>query len=185
VKVAFIADGVDVNNPDFIRKDGSHVLIDYQDFSSDGVNAPTAGAEAFGDASSIAAQGNQTYDLSGYVNPSHPLPAGCNIRIIGMAPGASLVGLKAFSTGFTTTSGLVQAIDSGRSRRGGGRFPSSGGIQQGAKVDPDGVGRHGLHCLASRAHPRWRFNRQLAAFSIMTTRVIEASGAVESEFTRE
>jgi len=111
VKVAFIADGVDVNNPDFIRKDGSHVFIDYQDFSGDGVNAPTAGAEAFGDASSIAAQGNQTYDLSGYVNPSHPLPAGCNIRIVGMAPGASLVGLKAFSTGFTTTSGLVQAID--------------------------------------------------------------------------
>lgn len=111
VKVAFIADGVDVNNPDFIRKDGTHVFIDYRDFSGDGSDAPTAGAEAFGDASSIAAQGNQTYDLSGYVNPAHPLPPGCNIHIVGMAPGASLVGLKAFSTGFTTTSGLVQAID--------------------------------------------------------------------------
>ncbi len=51
VKVAFIADGIDINNPDFIRADGTHVFVDYQDFSGDGPNAPSDAAEAFGDAS--------------------------------------------------------------------------------------------------------------------------------------
>jgi hypothetical protein len=112
VKVAFIADGLDPNNPDFVRADGSHVIIDYQDFSGEGIDAPTDGGEAFGDASSIAAQGRATYDLSQFVNPAHPLPPGCNIRILGMAPGASLVALKAFAgNGSTTTSNLVQAIE--------------------------------------------------------------------------
>ena len=40
VKVAFFADGVDTNNPDFIRQDGSHVFIDYRDFTGGGPNAP-------------------------------------------------------------------------------------------------------------------------------------------------
>lgn len=110
--VAFLADGLDVNNPDFIRADGSHVFVDYQDFSGDGANAPTYGAEAFGDASSIAAQGRQVYDLSTYVNPAHPLPAGCTIRIQGMAPDASLVGLKIFpSGGFAFSSAILAALD--------------------------------------------------------------------------
>ena len=96
VKVAFFADGVDINNPDFIRPDGSHVFIDYRDFTGDGPNAPTGGAEAFGDASSIAAQGRQVYDLSNFVNPAHPLPPGCTITVRGVAPGASLIGMKVF-----------------------------------------------------------------------------------------
>ena len=66
VKVAFFADGLNINNPDFIRPDGSHVFIDYRDFSGDGLNAPTGAAEAFGDASSIAAQGRETYDISSF-----------------------------------------------------------------------------------------------------------------------
>ncbi|HVC74243.1 MAG TPA: hypothetical protein VNC85_10765 [Mycobacteriales bacterium] len=69
VRVAFLADGVDPNNADFIRPDGSHVFIDYQDFSGEGPFAPTGGGEAFGDASAIAAQGRATYDLANYVNP--------------------------------------------------------------------------------------------------------------------
>ncbi|HEY0238479.1 MAG TPA: S8 family serine peptidase [Friedmanniella sp.] len=113
VKVGFIADGTDIDQPDLIRADGSHVVTDYQDFSGDGTTSSTSGAEAMGDVSSIAAQGRASYDLAAYVNPSHPLPAGCNIRIEGMAPGASVVALKVFSNNLLTapTSTIVQAID--------------------------------------------------------------------------
>jgi hypothetical protein len=90
VKIGILADGIDPNNPDLIRADGQHVIFDYQDFSGFGTNAPTDGREAFLDAGTIASQANQTYDLSGFVNPAHPLPPGCNIKIAGIAPGASL-----------------------------------------------------------------------------------------------
>src|SRR5262249_11617743 len=112
VKVAFIADGLDVNNPDFIRADGQHVFVDYQDFSGDGPNAPSGAAEAFGDASSIAAQGRQVYDLSQFVNAAHPLPPGCTITVRGIAPGASLVGLKVFGNSNTApTYRFIEAFD--------------------------------------------------------------------------
>ena len=112
VKVAWIADGIDINNPDFIRQNGDHVFIDYQDFSGDGLNATTGGAEAFGDASSIAAQGLHSYDLANYVNAAHPLPAGCTITVRGMAPGASLIGLKVFgNSNSAPTSAFIDAID--------------------------------------------------------------------------
>ncbi|WP_096304474.1 protease inhibitor I9 family protein [Jatrophihabitans sp. GAS493] len=76
VKVGFIADGLDIDQPDFIRADGSHVITDYQDFSGDGTTSPTSGGEAFGDASSIAAQGRQTYDISTFMNRlTHSRPA--------------------------------------------------------------------------------------------------------------
>jgi hypothetical protein len=110
VKVAFIADGLDINNPDLSRN-GQSIFFDYQDFSGDGLNARTPGGEAFGDAASIAAQGNQVYDLSQFVNPSHPLPPGCNIRIKGMAPGVTLAGLKVFGTGGAFNSTIIQAVD--------------------------------------------------------------------------
>ena len=112
VKVAFLADGLDVDNPDFIRADGSKVFVDYRDFSGDGPLAPTSAAEAFGDASSIAAQGRKVYDLANFVNPAHPLPAGCTITVRGMAPDASLVGLKVFpSGGFAFNSAVLAALD--------------------------------------------------------------------------
>jgi hypothetical protein len=113
IKVGFIADGLDVNQPDFIRADGSHVITDYQDFSGDGTDSATPGGEAFGDAGSIAAQGRQVYDISKFVNTAHPLPTGCTIRVEGMAPGASMVGLKVFSNALLTapTSTIIQAID--------------------------------------------------------------------------
>jgi hypothetical protein len=117
VTVAFIADGLDTTVPGFIRPDGSHVFVDYEDFSGDPAGTATAGGEAFGDASSIAAQDMPNgkplyYDISTFVNAAHPLPSPCNIRIRGMAPGASLMGLKVFSQlGYTTTSGFVQAIE--------------------------------------------------------------------------
>src|SRR5712691_1901284 len=87
VKVAYIADGIDPNNPDFIRAKGQHVFVDSQDFSGTGTSAPTDGGEAFLDASSIAAQGRHVYDVASYgVGLSVP----CRIRILGVAPGASL-----------------------------------------------------------------------------------------------
>ncbi len=110
VKVAFIADGLDINNPDFIRANGQHVFVDYKDFSGAGTAAPTGGGEAFEDASSIAAQGRQVYDVSKY--SALPLNRPCNIRVEGVAPGASLVGLDIFgdeNEGFNSS--LLQAID--------------------------------------------------------------------------
>ncbi|MDQ2959131.1 MAG: S8 family peptidase, partial [Actinomycetota bacterium] len=107
VKVGYIADAINPDNPDFIRADGSHVITDYKAFSADGPTPDEGGAEAYGDASSIAAQGLVSHDLSTFVNAAYPLPAGCNIRILGMAPGASIVALK---IDFFTTS-IVQAID--------------------------------------------------------------------------
>jgi subtilase family protein len=110
VKVAYVADGLDVNNPDYIRPDGSHVFFDFQDFSGDGVNDDSGGGEAFGDASSIAAQGARVYDLSTEL-PFSGLPAGCTIRIRGMAPDASMAGIKTFGQFGATESGFVRGID--------------------------------------------------------------------------
>ncbi|RKS75393.1 peptidase inhibitor I9 [Motilibacter peucedani] len=112
VKVAFLAEGIDIDNPDFVRADGSHVFTDYKDFSGEGTAAPTSGGEAFGDASSIAAQGRQVYDLADFASPAAPVKTGCTIRVQGMAPGASLVGLKIFPAGgFAFNSAILAALD--------------------------------------------------------------------------
>ena len=121
VTVAFLADGLQIASSDFKRNAqfaspgsprGSAVISQYRDFSGDGTAARTGGGEAFLDASSIAAQGNVVYDLSRFVDPSHPLPRGCDARIVGAAPGASVEALKIFSSRDTTTSsGFIQAID--------------------------------------------------------------------------
>ncbi len=110
VTVAFIADGLDINNPDFIRPNGQHVFIDYKDFSGEGTNVPTGGEEAFGDAGSIAAQGREVYDVANY--GPHAVSSPCKIRVEGVAPGASLVGLDIFGSedaGFNSS--FLQAID--------------------------------------------------------------------------
>jgi hypothetical protein len=115
VKVAFIADGLDPTLPGFTRPDGSPVFVDYQDFTGTPAGTPQPEVEAFGDASSIAAQDMPNgqplwFDISPFMNPSDPLPAPCKIRIRGMSPGASLVGLKV-GPGFTTVSTIVDAIE--------------------------------------------------------------------------
>ncbi|HEX4224193.1 MAG TPA: hypothetical protein VHZ97_17625, partial [Pseudonocardiaceae bacterium] len=110
VKVAYIAEGIDINNPDFIRADGSHVFADYKDFTGDGPNATTSGGEAFLDASAIAAQGRQVYNVQNF--GAHPLPTPCDVRIEGVAPGSSLYGFKVFGNDNTsTTSAILQSID--------------------------------------------------------------------------
>jgi hypothetical protein len=119
VKVATIADGLDPADADFQRNaafasSGSPAgspVVTLKDFSGDPAGTPTGGAEAYIDASAIAAQGNSAYDLSQFVNPAHPLPAGCDIKIQGVAPGASLLALKAFSSdNESTDSALIQSI---------------------------------------------------------------------------
>ncbi|MEV0640297.1 S8 family serine peptidase [Streptomyces sp. NPDC050619] len=110
VKVAFFADGIDVNNPEFLRPDGTHVITDYQDFSGNGTNDHTDGREAFGDAGSIAAQGNRTYDLSEQLRHTK-VAKGCTVQVRGVAPGAELMAMKAYGeTGGAWASTLVRSI---------------------------------------------------------------------------
>ena len=110
VTVGFIADGLDINNPDFIRANGQHVFADYKDFSGEGLNVPTGGEEAFGDAASIAAQGREVYNVANF--GPHAVTSTCDIRVEGVAPGASLVGLDIFGAedaGYNSS--FLQAID--------------------------------------------------------------------------
>ncbi len=103
VTVAYMAEQTNVDEPGFIRSDGSHVFVDYKDFTGEGsVNDGSFGGEAILDASSVAAQGNQIFTING-----------CKFRVEGAAPGASLVGLKVFPEGnlAATTSALLEAID--------------------------------------------------------------------------
>jgi len=135
VTVAVVADGLDPKNPDFVRnaaygQAGTPVIAQYLDFSGDGTAAVTDGAEAFGDASSIVAQGNTAYNLAQYVNPdlSSAFPKnGCWVKVVGVAPGASLLVLKVIGNAQgASTSSIVQAVQYA--------------VQHGAKVINESLG---------------------------------------------
>ena len=135
VTVAVLADGLDPTNPDFVRnaaygQAGTPVITQYLDFSGDGTAAKTDGAEAFGDASSIVAQGNKAYNLAEYVNPDlkSAFPkSGCWVKIVGVAPGASLLVLKVIGNAQgANTSSIVQAVQYA--------------VQHGAKVINESLG---------------------------------------------
>lgn len=123
VTVAFLAGSIDTTNADFQRNAafgpaGTPVITSQQDFTGDGTNAVggDASVEAFGDASSIAAQGNLVFNLKNFDNPAYTiLPATCDLKVQGDAPGASLQSDVIFPSGFAagtaTSSGFIQAIN--------------------------------------------------------------------------
>ena len=87
-------DGINelAGNPNFVRADGSHVVLDAPDYTAD-----DSDGEFYGDASSIAGQGLVTYDFANEL-PFSGLPAGCTFRIKGVAPDASLVDTSLIDT---------------------------------------------------------------------------------------
>lgn len=91
-------------NPNLIRPDGSHVVIDAPD--------PTENVfsdEFNGDVSTIAAQGTVTYTYASQL-PYANFPANCSFTITGDAPGASLLTTGYFSN--TNSAGQVVAPES-------------------------------------------------------------------------
>ena len=86
-------------------------IIDYQDFSGDGPTRRPAAPRPSATRRRSPRRAPSTYDLSDFVNPAYPLPAGCNIRILGVAPGASIVALKAGGEFLTELSSILQSID--------------------------------------------------------------------------
>ncbi|HLX32029.1 MAG TPA: S8 family serine peptidase [Gaiellaceae bacterium] len=112
VNIAVFPDGVDPSLPDF-QRGGQSAVTDYQDFTGEGASAPTTGGEAFGDVSSLVAQGNTTYNLDQELNPDFATSGGtCDVKVLGVAPGASVDVMKVFgNTNLSFTSVILQGID--------------------------------------------------------------------------
>src|SRR6202000_1032751 len=91
-------------NPNLIRPDGTHVVIDAPD-----PNENTFNDEFNGDVSTIAAQGTVTYTYAPQL-PFSNVPANCSFRIVGDAPGASLLTTGFFSD--TNSQGQIVAPES-------------------------------------------------------------------------
>jgi hypothetical protein len=111
VTVGDIAAEVDVDTPELIRPDGSHVIADYQDFTGEGGNVIGGNEiESFLDDGMIAAQGNDVYNLQDYTSSALGKP--CLIRLEGVAPGVTLDAYKVYGEDdYTTTSAFLEAID--------------------------------------------------------------------------
>ncbi|MFC4033213.1 S8 family serine peptidase [Streptomyces polygonati] len=93
-------------NPNFIRKDGTPVVLDAPDPTAD-----DSDGEFYGDASSIAGQGTVVYDYSQEL-PFSGLPKGCTFTIKGVAPDASLVDSSVIDTPPSGADGAVQQSES-------------------------------------------------------------------------
>ena len=109
--VAYIADGIDPKNVNFIRSNGKSAITVYRDFTGDGTSAPSgAGGEAFGDANTMGGQGRHVYNVQNF--STQGLNQKCNVRIEGVAPGANIEALRVFGyNNSTTTSGFLDAIN--------------------------------------------------------------------------
>jgi Peptidase inhibitor I9 len=95
-------------NPNLIRPDGEHVVIDSPTPNEDDANQDGGGDEWYGDASSISGQGTVVYDFSKEL-PFSNLPAGCTFRIVGTAPDASLVDTGYFGQGNADTTPATES----------------------------------------------------------------------------
>ena len=91
-------------NPNLIRPDGQHVVID-----ATNENENVFSDEFNGDVSTIAAQGTVTYTYASQL-PYSNVPANCSFRIVGDATGASLVSTGYFSD--TNSQGQTVAPES-------------------------------------------------------------------------
>jgi hypothetical protein len=111
VTVGDIAAEMDVNTPELIRSNGTHVIGDYQDFTGEGGNVVGGNEiESFLDDGMIAAQGNEVYNLQDYTSSALGKP--CLIRIEGVSPGVTLDAYKVYGENdYTTTSAYLEAID--------------------------------------------------------------------------
>ena len=103
-----IVGNVDANslagNPNLIRPDGQHVVID-----APNPNENVFSDEFNGDVSTIAAQGTVTYTYASQL-PYSNMPANCSFQIVGDATGASLLSTGSFSD--TNSSGQTVAPES-------------------------------------------------------------------------
>ncbi|HEY4022454.1 MAG TPA: S8 family serine peptidase, partial [Pseudonocardiaceae bacterium] len=110
VTIGDIAGSIDVNSPELIRPDGSHVISDYQDFTGEGSTIQSEDIESFLDDGAIAAQGRGVYDLADYT--VHHLSQPCRIKLEGIAPQVNLTAYKVYAANdMTTTSAFLQALD--------------------------------------------------------------------------
>jgi hypothetical protein len=91
-------------NPNMIRPNGQHVIID-----ASNPNENVYSDEFNGDVSTIAAQGTVTYTYASQL-PYSNLPANCSFRIMGDATGASIVSTGFFSD--TNSAGQIVAPES-------------------------------------------------------------------------
>jgi len=111
VNVAVFPDGMDPNLPDF-QRNGQSAVSDYRDFTGEGTGQ-TGGGEAFGDVSSLVAQGKTTYNLEQEINPSFATTGGtCDVKVLGVAPGADVDVMKVFgASNASFTSEILQGVD--------------------------------------------------------------------------
>jgi subtilisin family serine protease len=112
VNVAVFPDGMDPSLPDF-QRNGHSAVSDYRDFTGEGPSAQTGGGEAFGDVSSLVAQGRTTYNLDQEINPAFATAGGtCDVKVLGVAPGADVDVMKVFGANNASfTSVILQGID--------------------------------------------------------------------------
>ena len=102
-------------NPNMIRPDGEHVIINAPDpvENESGTAANPAentfDPEANGEDSTIAGQGTVTYSYASQL-PYASLPANCSFRILGDAPGASLLSTGYFENSNSTTGQIVAPV---------------------------------------------------------------------------